>query len=87
MKFEIAKELGLADKVIAGGWRCLTAKESGRIGGLVTKRREKCPQKRRTRRIQGKTAIETMAVFFIIRGERGSSSTIWKNQILEGNQL
>ena len=33
MKFEIAKELGLADKVIAGGWRCLTAKESGRIGG------------------------------------------------------
>ena len=39
MKFEIATELGLADKVIAGGWRCLTAKESGRIGGLVTKRR------------------------------------------------
>mgnify|MGYP000731830697 CR=1 FL=1 len=63
MKFEIAKELGLADKVIAGGWRCLTAKESGRIGGLVTKR-EKCPRKRRIRRIQGKTAIETMAVFF-----------------------
>ena len=27
MKFEIAKELGLADKVIAGGWRCLTAKK------------------------------------------------------------
>ena len=27
MKFEIAAELGLADKVIAGGWRSLTAKE------------------------------------------------------------
>ena len=27
MKFEIAKELGLADKVIAGGWRCLTTKK------------------------------------------------------------
>ena len=39
MKFEIAKELGLADKVIAGGWRCLTAKESCRIGGLVTKKK------------------------------------------------
>ena len=39
MKFEIATELGLADKVIAGGWRSLTSKESGRIGGLVTKRR------------------------------------------------
>ena len=39
MKFEIAAELGLADKVIAGGWRSLTAKESGRIGGLITKKR------------------------------------------------
>ena len=37
MKFEIASELGLADKVINGGWRSLTAKESGRIGGLITK--------------------------------------------------
>ena len=25
LKFEIATELGLADKVIAGGWRSLTA--------------------------------------------------------------
>ena len=33
---------------------------------------------------QRKTAIETMAVFFIIREERYSSSTIWKNQISEG---
>ncbi len=39
LKFEIATELGLADKVITSGWRSLTAKESGRIGGLMTKRR------------------------------------------------
>ena len=39
MKFEIAKELGLADKVVAGGWRSHTAKESGRIGGLMTKKK------------------------------------------------
>jgi hypothetical protein len=39
LKFEIATELGLGDKVIRGGWRCLTAKESGRIGGLITKRK------------------------------------------------
>ena len=39
MKFEIATELGLAAKVVAGGWRCLPAKESGRIGGLTTKRK------------------------------------------------
>ena len=29
----------LADKVVAGGWRSLTAKESGRIGGLMTKKK------------------------------------------------
>ena len=39
LKFEIATELGLADKVISGGWRSLTSKESGRIGGLVTKKK------------------------------------------------
>ena len=40
LKFEIATELGLADKVISGGWRSLTAKESGRIGGLITKKKK-----------------------------------------------
>ena len=40
LKFEMATELGLADKVIAGGWRSLTAKESGRIGGLMTKKKK-----------------------------------------------
>ena len=39
LKFEIAEELGLGYKVIKGGWRSLTAKESGRIGGLITKKR------------------------------------------------
>jgi hypothetical protein len=38
MKFEIAEELGLMDKVRQSGWKSLTAKESGRIGGLMNKR-------------------------------------------------
>ena len=33
LKFEIAQELGLDKKVLEQGWRSLTAKESGRIGG------------------------------------------------------
>ncbi|MBE5971136.1 MAG: small, acid-soluble spore protein, alpha/beta type [Lachnoclostridium sp.] len=45
LKFEIATELGLADKVIANGWRSLTSKESGRIGGLVTKRKREMAAK------------------------------------------
>ena len=45
LKFEIATELGLADKVIEGGWRSLTSKESGRIGGLVTKRKREIAEK------------------------------------------
>lgn len=44
LKFEIAAELGLSDKVIQNGWRSLTAKESGRIGGLMTKRKREMRQ-------------------------------------------
>jgi hypothetical protein len=39
LKYEIAEELGYLNKVMATGWKSLTAKESGRIGGLMTKRR------------------------------------------------
>ncbi|MCI5849609.1 MAG: small, acid-soluble spore protein, alpha/beta type [Lachnospiraceae bacterium] len=41
MKWEIAKELGLYDKVLENGWRSLTAKESGRIGGILASRQKK----------------------------------------------
>lgn len=37
LKYEIANELGLMDKINARGWKSLTAKESGRIGGLIAK--------------------------------------------------
>ena len=39
MKYEIAEELGLLDKVKEGGWKSLASKETGRIGGLMTKRK------------------------------------------------
>ena len=39
LKFEIAEELGLGDRVLKDGWRW-TSKESGRIGGLITKRKK-----------------------------------------------
>ena len=37
LKYEIAEELGLLDRVLENGWKTLSAKETGRIGGLVTK--------------------------------------------------
>lgn len=40
MKYEIAQELGLLDRVLEQGWRSLSAKETGRIGGIVAKRRK-----------------------------------------------
>lgn len=40
LKYEIAGELGLLDRVLKDGWRSLTAKETGRIGGLVTRRKK-----------------------------------------------
>lgn len=41
MKYEIASELGLIDKVTEKGWAGLTAKEAGRIGGILTARKKK----------------------------------------------
>ncbi len=38
-KLEIAKEIGVYDKIMTEGFRSLSAKESGRIGGLMTKRK------------------------------------------------
>lgn len=39
MKYEIAEELGLLDQVLQDGWKSLSSKETGRIGGLMTKKR------------------------------------------------
>ncbi len=47
-KFEIAEELGLADKIREMGWAGLTAKESGRIGGIMTSRKKKQAIKEKT---------------------------------------
>ena len=32
LKYEIAEELGLLDRVMQDGWKSLTSKETGRIG-------------------------------------------------------
>ena len=44
LKYESAEELGLLDKVLEHGWRALTAKETGRIGGLMTRRKRELNQ-------------------------------------------
>lgn len=41
MKYEIADELGLKDKVDKLGWSSLTSEETGRIGGIMTKMKKK----------------------------------------------
>lgn len=45
LKYEIAEELGLLDQVMQEGWKSLSSKETGRIGGLVTKRKRKLYKK------------------------------------------
>ncbi|MDI6618777.1 MAG: small, acid-soluble spore protein, alpha/beta type [Clostridiales bacterium] len=46
IKYEIAKELGLSEKIEKFGWSGLTSGETGRIGGIMTRRnkerREEC---------------------------------------------
>lgn len=41
MKYEIAQELGLLDRVREVGWAGLTAQETGRIGGLLGQKKRK----------------------------------------------
>lgn len=41
MKYEIARELGLLDRVREVGWAGLTAKETGRIGGLIGQKKKR----------------------------------------------
>lgn len=46
MKYEIAEELELIDKIKRLGWGGLTAKETGRVGGIMTaKKRRKNKEK------------------------------------------
>lgn len=40
LKYEIAEELGLLDRVMKDGWRSLSSKETGRIGGMMTKKKK-----------------------------------------------
>ena len=41
LKYDIVQELGLEDKVNEFGWSALTAEETGRIGGMMTKKKKK----------------------------------------------
>ena len=40
VKYEIAEEMGILDKVLENGWKSLSAKETGRIGGLLASKRK-----------------------------------------------
>lgn len=41
LKYEIAEELGLLDRVLEDGWKSLSSKETGRIGGIISKKSRK----------------------------------------------
>jgi hypothetical protein len=40
LKYEIAEEIGLLDKVVEHGWKSLSSKESGKIGGIMASRKK-----------------------------------------------
>ena len=41
IKYEMAKELGLYDQVIRQGWGSLSAKQTGKIGGMIAGKRRR----------------------------------------------
>ena len=60
LKYEIAEELGLLDKVMADGWKSLSAKETGRIGGLMTKKKKEMKEKLRQEEEERELLIEEL---------------------------
>ena len=40
LKYEIAQELGILDIVLECGWKSLSSKVTGRIGGLLASKRK-----------------------------------------------
>lgn len=40
LKYEIAEEIGVLDKVFEQGWGALSSKESGKIGGILATRKK-----------------------------------------------
>lgn len=49
IKLEIAEELGLLDKVKEVGWAGLSAKETGRMGGILTRRKRELREKEKNK--------------------------------------
>lgn len=41
LKLEIAKELGLYEKIMEHGWKSLSPKETGRIGGILSRKKKR----------------------------------------------
>ena len=41
LKYELAEELGLLPRVLEEGWKSLSSKETGKIGGMVNQRKKK----------------------------------------------
>ena len=46
MRYEIADELGLLDRVMKDGWKSLSSKETGRIGGILARKRKNRSKKK-----------------------------------------
>ena len=60
LKYEIAEELGLLDKVMSDGWKSLSAKETGRIGGLMTKKKKEMKEKLQKEMSQEESLLEEL---------------------------
>ena len=60
LKYEIAEELGLLNKVMSDGWKSLSAKETGRIGGLMTKKKKELKEKLQKELAQEESLLEEL---------------------------
>ena len=70
LKYEIAEELGLLDRVMQDGWKSLTSKETGRIGGMVTGRRREIKKQTKIAAINKEFELREQNVLFEYNSSR-----------------
>ncbi|MDE6566352.1 MAG: small, acid-soluble spore protein, alpha/beta type [Lachnospiraceae bacterium] len=58
-KWELAVELGLFDRVVENGWKSLTARESGKIGGILSARKGKGVRNSKMDEAQKETSVKS----------------------------
>lgn len=77
MKYEIAEELGLLEKVRKGGWKALSSRETGQIGGMVSRRKRRWRRSRKRNKNMSQDYGSWFCDIFYVQSLAHSRERLW----------